>query len=190
MRKDMADPAQKRASYEDLYDIPENMIGGIIGGGLIVTPRPARRHMDAAASLGGELIPPFRFGRGGPGGWVIYYEPEVHFGDDILVPDLAGWRSERLSVLPDEHRFTVIPDWICEILSPSTARNDKIKKMRIYAQHGVSYAWLVDPMMKMLEVFALEAGKWVVLDVYADNDKVRARPFQELEFDLRHLWTD
>ena len=186
----MSEPVKKRATYEDLYGIPENMTGEIIDGELTVTPRPARRHVEAAASLGGELVPPYRFGRGGPGGWIILGEPELHLGVDILVPDLAGWRKERLSTLPEEHRFTVPPDWVCEILSPQTARNDRIRKMRIFAQHEVQYAWLIDPILKTLEVFGLESGRWFLLDAFAENDKVRAEPFQEIEIDLTNLWLE
>jgi Uma2 family endonuclease len=184
----MSEPATKRATDEDLYNIPENMTGEIIDGELILTPRPSRGHADVAASLGAELVPPYRFGRGGPGGWVIYHEPELHLGRDILVPDLAGWKRERLSIPPEEHRFTVPPDWVCEILSPSTARNDRMKKMRIYAHHAVPYAWLIDPILATLEVFRLESGKWLLLDVFSENAKVRAEPFTEIEIDLGNFW--
>jgi len=186
----MSEPAKRKATYEDLYNLPENMRGEIINGELIVTPRPARRHVEAAASLGGELVPPYRFGRGGPGGWIILDEPELHFEKDILIPDLAGWRKERLSTPPEEHRFTVPPDWVCEILSPKTARNDRIKKMRICARHKVQYTWLIDPVLKTLEVFRLESGRWFLLDAFEENDKVRAEPFQEVEIDIGNLWLE
>jgi Uma2 family endonuclease len=186
----MAEPVKKEATYEDLYSIPENMTGEIIEGELIVTPRPARRHIEVASSLGGELVPPYRFGRGGPGGWLIYDEPEIHFGKNVIVPDLAGWKSERLSTTAEEHCFTVPPDWVCEILSPGTARTDRVKKMRIFAAYNVPYAWIVDPMLMILEVFKLESGNWVVRGLYAENEKVRAEPFEELEIDLRNLWLE
>ncbi|RPJ09949.1 MAG: Uma2 family endonuclease, partial [Deltaproteobacteria bacterium] len=186
----MAEAAKKQAVYEDLYTIPENMTGEIIDGELIVTPRPARRHAHAASALGADITPSFQFGRGGPGGWIIYYEPELHFGKNVLVPDLAGWRRERLSMLPDEHRFTVRPDWVCEILSPGTARRDRMKKMRIYAQYEVPYAWLIDPMIATLEVFRIESGKWLLLDVFSENEKVKAEPFHEVEIDLANLWLE
>jgi Uma2 family endonuclease len=187
----MTEPAKRKATYEDLYSIPENMTGEIIDGELIVTPRPARRHLHAASALGGEILPPYQWGRGGgPGGWIIYDEPELHLASDVLVPDLAGWRKERLSILPEEHRFTIPPDWVCEILSPGTARNDRLKKMRIYAQHEVQFAWLIDPMLKMLEAYQLESERWVVLGVYAENDKVRTEPFQDIEIELGGLWVE
>lgn len=187
----MSEPAKKKAVYEDLYAIPENMVGEIIDGDLIVTPRPAIRHTHAASILGGELIPPYHFGRGnGPGGWVIYIEPELQFGDNTIVPDLAGWRIEHHAPLPADSLITIPPDWVCEILSPSTARTDKVRKMPLYARHAVPYAWLLDPIARTLEVFGLESGKWTVLGFYGEDDKVRAEPFQEVVIDLRGLWMD
>jgi Uma2 family endonuclease len=184
----MAEPVRKEATYDDLYDLPENMTGEIIDGELIVSARPARRHLDVASFLGGELVPPFWFGRGGPGGWIIYIEPEIHFGKHVIVPDLAGWRKERLSTLLDEHRFADPPDWVCEILSPSTARIDRVKKMRVFAEHEVPYAWLIDPILMTLEVFKLESGNWVVRGLYSEPEKVRAEPFEAVEIDLSNLW--
>lgn len=184
----MVDPAKKRATPDDLSNLPENMVGEIIDGELLVTPRPTRRHIHAAASLGGELIPTYRFGRGGPGGWIIYHEPEIYFGEDVLVPDLAGWRKERLTTPPEEHRFNVAPDWVCEILSPRTVRTDRVKKMRIYADHGVPHIWIVDPGARTLEVFRLESGKWLLLDTFVEDDTMRAEPFQEIEIELCNFW--
>jgi Uma2 family endonuclease len=164
------------------------MTGEIIDGELIVSPRPARRHIEAASTLGGELIPPYRFGRGGPGGWLIYDEPEIHFGENVIVPDLVGWRKARLSVAPEEHRFTVSPDWVCEILSPGTARTDRVKKMPIFGEYGVPYAWMIDPILMTLEVFKLESDVWMIRGLYAEDEKVRAEPFEEVEIYLANLW--
>lgn len=186
----MPETAKKKATYEDLYRVPETMTGQIIGGELIVTLRPERRHLHVAASLGGELVPPYRFGRGGPGGWIIYDGPEIHFDEDVLVPDLAGWKKERLSIAADEHRFTVPPDWVCEILSPSTARIDRIRKMAVYARYEVPYAWIIDPGLMTLEVFRLESGNWVIRGLHAEHEKVRAEPFVEVEIDLANLWLE
>lgn len=187
----MAEPAKKQATYEDLCNVPENMTGEIIDGELIVTPRPARRHVHAASALGIEVAPSYQFGRGGPGGWIIYDEPEIYFdAKNTIVPDLAGWRKERLTTPPEEHRFTVPPDWICEVLSPKTASNDRIKKMRTFARHGVPYVWLIDPLLKTLEVFKLEAGRWFLSDAFEGNEKIRAEPFQEIEIDLGILWLE
>jgi Uma2 family endonuclease len=186
----MSEPANREAVYEDLYSIPENMTGEIIDGELVVTPRPARRHVHSSSALGMEVVGPYQHGRGGgPGGWIIYDEPEIHFGvRDVIVPDLAGWRKERLTTPPEEHRFTVVPDWVCEVLSPTTAKNDRIRKMRIFARHGVPYTWLVDPALMTLEVFKLESGRWFLLNAYEGDEKVRAEPFEEVEIDLSLLW--
>ena len=186
----MSEPAKKRASYEDLYTIPENMIGEIIDGELIATPRPSGEHSNAAFALSAEIGPPYRFGRGGPGGWIILYEPETKFGDNILVPDFAGWRKERFLGWPRENWFSVVPDWICKILSPSTARNDRINKMFIYARHEVQYLWLIDPRDRTLEIFRLKSGEWVKLAGFAENDKVRAEPFHDVELELGNFWVE
>jgi Uma2 family endonuclease len=187
----MAGPATKRVVYEDLFDIPENMTGEIINGELIVTPRPSRRHSITTSRLGGAIIPPYDFGRGGgPGGWVILDEPEISFGGNILVPDLAGWKKERFPIEEPHNWISVAPDWVCEILSPGTAQVDRVEKMPIYAQHQVSHAWLIDPILKTLEVFRFEPGRWVVLGVYSKSAKVRAEPFSEIELDLGILWLE
>ncbi len=188
----MSDPAKRKATYEDLFNLPENMTGEIIDGELIVSPRPARRHVHAASALGGTLTPSYQFGEGGgPGGWIIYHEPEIHFSaENIVVPDLAGWRRERLRMPPGEHRFTVSPDWVCEILSPDSARNDRILKMRLFARHEVPYFWIIDPALATLEVFKLESGRWVLLDAFTRNEKTRAEPFQDVEIDLSNLWLE
>lgn len=183
--------ARKRAVYEDLFHIPENRRGEIIDGELIVTPRPSRRHSLASSRLGGAIIPVYDFGDGwGPGGWVILDEPEISLGEDILVPDLGGWRKERFPGEEPHNWISVSPDWVCEILSPGTARVDRAEKMPLYARNGVAHAWLVDPILKTLEVFRFEPGQWVVLGVYSGAARVRAEPFPELELDLGCLWLD
>ena len=187
----MSDPARKKASYEDLYSIPENMTGEIINGELIVTPRPSRRHGFAASHLGARLITPYDFAEGGgPGGWIFILEPEIGLGENIVVPDLAGWRKERFPVDEPHNWISVAPDWICEILSPSTARYDRIRKMRIYGLHEVPYLWLIDPGDRTFEAFKLESGRWLKLAGFEENEKVRAEPFQEIEIDLGNLWID
>ena len=128
-----AHPATRAACYEDLFDLPENLVGEIIGGQLITQPRPAPRHSRASSSLGGALDNPYDKGRGGPGGWWILDEPELHLGGDILVPDLAGWGRERMPRLPETAWFELVPDWVCEVLSPGTCRVDRALKMPIYA---------------------------------------------------------
>jgi Uma2 family endonuclease len=181
---------RNRATYADLAALPENMVGEIIDGELYTQARPAGPHTVAASALGMFIGPPFGYGRGGPGGWVILDEPELHLGSDpdVLVPDLAGWRRERLPEVPSTVEITVAPDWICEVLSPSTAAKDRAKKLRIYAREGVKHAWLVDPDPKTVEVYRLESEHWVLLMTYAGDEKVRAEPFDAIELELAHLW--
>jgi Uma2 family endonuclease len=125
------------------------------------TPTARQAHAFAASALGGELIPPFRRGHGGPGGWFIIHEPELHADADVVVPDLAGWPCERMPVLTtDEPFFSLAPDWICEVLSPSTATKlDRAEKLPIYARAEVRHAWLIDPVLRTLEVLRLERGR-------------------------------
>jgi Uma2 family endonuclease len=187
----MAKLAKQRATYEDLFHIPENMTGEIIDGELIVTPRPSRKHVYTASALGSEVGPPYQFGRGGgPGGWIILDEPEIRLGENILVPDLAGWRRERFPLSEETNWISVTPDWVCEVLSPSTLRVDKIRKMPVYAQSGVLHFWLIDPLARTFDVFRLESGQWVVAGLYAEDDKVRAEPFQDIVIELVNLWLE
>lgn len=186
----MSDLAEKKATYVDLYNIPENTTGQIVNGELVVTPRPSTRHTLAGIAVSGKLVPPFHFGKDGPGGWVILYEHEIMLGENLLVPDFSGWRKERFPGVPEKNWISVPPDWICEILSPGTARLDRVQKMPIYALHGAKYIWLIDPIMKTLEVFRLDSGKWVFLAAFADKDKVRAEPFDEIEIDLADFWME
>src|SRR5947208_11163960 len=146
------------ATYQDLLALPEHVVGEIIGGELIVSPRPGPRHAVAASVLGGELVPPYHSGRGGPGGWWILFEPELHLGDDVLVPDLAGWRRERMPALPDVVGFELAPDWVCEVISPTTARIDRGRKLRVYAREQGAHLWFVDPLARPIEVYRLEGG--------------------------------
>jgi Uma2 family endonuclease len=179
---------KRRATYQDVLDAPEYKVAEIIGGELYLSPRPGGLASVAASAIGEELGPPFKRGRGGPGGWMILFEPEVHLGDEIVVPDLAGWRLERLPVVSEAAFFTVTPDWVCEVLSPSTERLDRIEKMPRYASLGVQYAWLVHPRRRSLEAFRLHAGKWLAIGVYKDTERARIEPFDAIELDLAILW--
>jgi Uma2 family endonuclease len=139
--------------------------------------------------LTGTLVPPFGFrDNDGPGGWVLLFEPELHLDVDVMVPDLAGWRRERMPDAPTEAAIELAPDWVCEILSPSTARIDRVQKMPAYARHGVSYLWLLDPITQTLEVFALDQGHWMLLANHGGNEVVRAVPFDAVELRLERLW--
>ena len=184
----MNEPARRLATYQDLVDLPENLIGEILNGTLIAQPRPAPRHSLAASVIGDEFVGPYHRGRGGPGGWWILFEPELHLGSDVLVPDLAGWRRERLPSLPTEAYFSVPPDWVCEVLSPGTERIDRVVKMPIYAAHRIPWLWLVDPDQRTLEVFRLHEGRWLMEGAWQQDDEVNAPPFTEHRFALTDLW--
>lgn len=176
--------------YDELCALPEGMTGEILGGQLHSMPRPSGRHGIAEGALNIDLGGPFNFGRGGPGGWWIIPEPEIHFVRDteVAVPDLAGWRRERMPKVPDDHRFEVVPDWVCEILSPSTARKDRFVKLPIYAKYGVAHAWLVDPDAHTLEAFELRESRWLLIATLQDDAPVRVAPFDAIEFSLADLW--
>jgi Uma2 family endonuclease len=186
----MADAARKLATYQDVLDAPADRVAELVDGVLYTHPRPAGPHTAAATALSEELGPPFKRGRGGPGGWILLFEPEVHFSVHVLVPDLAGWRRERMPAVTAAPYFTVIPDWVCEVLSPATAKLDRTAKLALYAEHGVAHAWLVDPLLRTLEALALERGRWSLIATFKDNDKVRVAPFDAFELDLGVLWAD
>jgi Uma2 family endonuclease len=183
-------PLDRPATYEDLVAVPEHLVAEILDGELYTSPRPAPRHALAQMRIGSLLDAAFGRGSGGPGGWLILAEPELHFGRDVLVPDLAGWRRERMPRLPDEAFFRLAPDWVCEVLSPSTATIDRTKKLRIYAREGVEHAWSVDPVARLLEVLRLDAGRWAIAATYAGAEVVRAAPFDALDLELAALWDD
>jgi Uma2 family endonuclease len=178
--------------YAQLVALPEHLTGEIINGRLYAQPRPTTLHALAGSALGGELYSPYHKGRGGPGGWWILIEPEIHFIRDteVLVPDLAGWRRERMPRLPRDQRIEVPPDWVCEILSPSTARKDRVVKMPVYARYGVAYLWLIDPLAHTLEAFALDKGRWTLIGSFQEQDQVSVAPFAEITLELGGLWTD
>lgn len=179
------------ATYDDLVALPEIVVGEIVDDELWSSPRPALRHSKAATILAGLLGPPFGWGNGGPGGWQILFEPELHLGRHVLVPDLGGWRRERMPKLPETAYCPLAPDWVCEVLSPSTVQLDRLKKLRIYAENGVSFAWLVDPIARTLEVLSLdEHGSWTLNGTYGGSDVVRAVPFDAIELPLELLWAE
>ncbi len=186
------DPAQRRATYEDLLQVSDLLIAEIIDGELVTSPRPASPHAHAASAITQDLGP---FARrpgspGGPGGWWILFEPELHLGADILVPDLAGWRRERMPVLENVPYFEQASDWVCEVISPSTGRLDRVRKMPVYAREQVGYLWLVDPLLRTLEVYRLERQQWVVASTYGGAESVRAEPFAAVELDMSRWWLD
>ena len=185
----MNEPAKRNATYEDLLALPENLVGEILFGQLHTHPRPAPKHAQAYSALGGNLWNPFDGGKRGSGGWWILDEPELHLGGDIIVPDIAGWRRERMPALPETAWFELAPDWACEILSPSTARTDHALKMSIYARERVPHLWLVDPDARTLEVYRLQDdGHWLLLATLKEDDPVKQPPFDAITFALGSLW--
>jgi Uma2 family endonuclease len=177
------------ATYDDLVAVPENLVAEMFDGELYASPRPALPHAHAASVLGMEVGGPFQRGRNGPGGWWLLHEPELHFGRDVLVPDLAGWRRERLPAVPRRAYLTLAPDWVCEVLSSSTEAIDRGKKLHIYARERVAHAWLVNPVVQTLEVLSLASERWTLVATYEGDVPVRAQPFDAVEIELGALWT-
>jgi len=181
---------RRRATYQDVLDAPEHMIAQVIDGELVLMPRPALRHAAVTSVLEQDLGPPFHRGKGGPGGWILLFEPELHLGEDILVPDLAGWRRERMPVLPNAAYTTMSPDWVCEVLSPGNAKLDRVRKLPIYAREQVEHVWLVDPGTRTLEILRREGSRWLIVGVWSDDARVRGEPFDAVELELGALWAD
>jgi len=184
----MATPGRKRATYDDVLAAPEHMVAEIVGGVLHTSPRPAARHSRATSSLHGDIAGPFDRGRNGPGGWLILIEPELHVGDDIVVPDLAAWRRARMPECPDVVYFELAPDWVCETLSPSTAGFDRRDKLAVYAREQVTHVWFVDPIARTLEILALDGQTYRVHAVHHGDAVVRAEPFDAVELELASWW--
>lgn len=176
------------ATYADIEALPANMVGQIVFGVLHAHPRPTPRHAIATNALATKISEPFQFGGGGPGGWIFMNEPELHLGAHTIVPDLAGWKVERLSPIPDTAFVETPPDWICEVLSPSTQKLDRTDKLTIYAESAVGHCWYVDPLARTLEVFALVGKRWQLAATFKDADAVAAPPFETHTFPLDALW--
>lgn len=188
----MRDANAPDATWEDLKQVPEGQLAQIVEGVLIALPRPSVGHARVATELTGELHGPFGRGRGGPGGWVFLAEPELHFHRNILVPDLAGWRRERMPELPaaDTAFLTLAPDWVCEVLSPRTASIDRVQKRRVYARERVAFLWHIDPIDRVLTAYALDGSDFRELGTGGgDEDSVvRVAPFEAMELELLSLW--
>jgi Uma2 family endonuclease len=190
----MGDAAKPRATRQDLDALPAHLVGELIGGTLYTMTRPRPRQARAASILGGDLGGAYDRGRGGgPGGWWIMVEPGVELPEhDVveIVPDVAGWTRKRLPRLPEEGAITVVPDWVCEVLSPRTRHHDlKLKRPR-YADFGVPHMWLVDVEARVLSASRLQDGSWLEVGVWGDADRARIPPFEAVELDLAELWAD
>jgi len=175
------------AVYARYAALPRGTKAEIVDGQVRVLPRPRAPHIRAASRLGGRLESAFGFDADGPGGWVILDEPELRLGDEIRAPDLAGWRAERY-VDATDGPFTVVPDWVCEVLSPSTARYDRSEKMPLFAAQEVGHFWIVDPQGETLEVYRREGALWLAVASFGGDVHVRAEPFDAVELDLGALW--
>ncbi len=182
------DPARRQATYEDVLRAPEHLVAEILNGELITSPRPAGPHAEAASVLTMDVGGPFHRGRGGPGGWIILHEPELHLGRDILVPDIGGWLRSRLPAVPQTASLELAPDWACEVISPGSERIDRERKLPIYARERVTHVWLVNPLERMVEVFRLDGDGYRLVVTRGGDDRVRLEPFAAVELELAALW--
>ncbi len=176
------------AIYADIEALPPHMVGEILFGSLVTHPRPTPRHGAAAYALGGVVGSPYQFGNGGPGGWIFIVEPEIHFGPHVVVPDIAGWRLENSAGIAEKAWIDTPPDWLCEVLSPSTEKYDRHDKQRIYATYEVGHVWHVNPTTQLLEVYERQVRNWLRTHTFADQETVSAPPFESLSFNLGLLW--
>jgi Uma2 family endonuclease len=176
------------ATYADIEALPPNMVGEILFGSLVTHPRPTPRH-GAAAYAVGHAVGTKQFGKGdGEGGWLFLPEPELHLGPHVIVPDMAGWRTGRAFGIAERAYIDTPPDWVCEVLSPSTEKYDRSDKQRIYATYLVGHVWHVNPTTKLLEVYERQDKAWLQTHVFKDQETVTAPPFESLSFNLGLLW--
>jgi len=189
----MSDPLRRRerATYEDLLEVPDHLVAEILDGDLYAVPRPAPPHARAASVLGADILAPFDReggGAGEPGGWWILDEPEIHLHEDIVVPDIAGWRRSRMPTFPDAAFFVLPPDWVCEVVSPKTERMDRGRKRLIYAREGVSHLWLLSPSARTLEIFRLSGDSWTLVRTFEGDETIHAEPFETVGLEMARWW--
>ena len=185
----MSSAVKSKSVLEQWQELPDNVIGEIVSGELHVSPRPSPKHSNSASGIIDQLRTPFHNGRnGGPGGWIILMEPEVHMESHIMIPDVAGWKRERIPQIPEEAFFTLAPDWVCEVISPSTAKLDRVKKMPIYAEKEIKHCWIIDPLAKTLEIFENDHFQWKLIGTYSENDNVKVEPFTDVVFTINEIW--
>jgi Uma2 family endonuclease len=175
------------ATYDDLLKVPEHLVAEIIAGELFTSAGHDKRHARAAGAIHAFLLQAFDHGINGPRGWRVAFEPEIHLGGDVFVPDVAGWRVERAAEDDNDTIWTVAPDWVCEVISPSTGHLDRVRKMPAYAGHVVPYAWLVDPSLHTIEAYELQHGRWLQLGAYGD-EPANIAPFDAIAFPVATLW--
>jgi Uma2 family endonuclease len=179
-----------RATYQDVLDAPPHVVAELIGGELYLSPRPGLAYAAVVRALASALGAPFARGEGDPRGWIVLLEPELHLGEDVLVPALAGWRAERLQAPPARPGDEPAPDWVCELLAPATEKTGRARKLPLYAAHGVGHAWLVNPAQRFVEVLRRTGEGWLALAAHGDAARVCAEPFAAIELELGLLWAD
>jgi len=179
---------RRPATYDDLLALPEHVVGELVRGELVVSPRPAGPQLVGTSALGAMLVTRMQFGDGGPGGWWIWDEPGLHLAENVLVPDIGGRRRERMPEPPQDAFITLAPDWVCEVLSPSTSRFDRTRKLPVYARAGIPHLWLLDPLAETLEVYRLQSENWVLLATHGGDEIVSAEPFEAVTVDLKRIW--
>lgn len=186
----MNDPARKLATYEDLFGFPSEVRAEIIEGLIETQPSASFQHGEISGELFGEVHSPFGRGRGGPGGWWITVEFDVRFDrHNVVRPDIVGWRRERMAKPPENPPADVVPDWICEVLSPSNGKHDRGTKKSLYARFGVAHYWIVDPALRLLEAYVLQpSGLWLNTGTYDETSKARIAPFDAIELDLSNVF--
>ncbi|WP_394824290.1 Uma2 family endonuclease [Pendulispora albinea] len=186
----MAAHARRPATYADLLALPEDVRAEIIDGHIVTMPGALPRHSKSQRAIGSFIGRPFDDddGSGGPGGWWIFLEIDIQLGPNVVRPDLAGWRRERLPDPGDVRPILVAPDWICEILSPSNTAHDRVTKRRIYARHQVRHYWIVDPIARTLETLTLEGERWVDAGTFDDSETARVPPFEAVELPIGRLF--
>lgn len=184
----MGNSTRKPATYEDLVAAPPDKIAELLEGELFLSPGPAPRHSRTASALTSDLHDAFDRGRSGPGGWWILFEPELHHGDDVLVPDIAGWRRVRLATIPEIPWFETPPDWICEIVSPSTERVDRTRKLPLYAAFGVELAWIVEPALRTIEILRRTSTGFALVGAHFGDTMINAQPFEAVTIELGRIW--
>jgi len=187
----MSARAPKPATYADLLSLPEDVRAEILSGQIVTSPAPLPRHSKVQGAVRRFIGGPYDDddGHGGPGGWWIFVEVDVQLGrHDIVRPDLAGWRRERLSDPGNRRPIDVVPDWICEVLSPSTASRDRVIKRKLYAESGIRHYWIVDVDARILEVFELAGDRWALVATYGDDATARIPPFEEVELPIGRLF--
>jgi Uma2 family endonuclease len=177
------------ATYQDVLDAPEEYVAELIAGELHLQPRPAKAHTFSASALGVEIGAKYQRGIGGPGGWWILYEPELHFDPDVLVPDLAGWRQSGTPAFdPSVAYYAERPDWVCEVLCPSTARKDRVLKLDAYHRANVPWSWLVDPLAQTIEVFQWSDRGWLRTQTAEGPSRVALLPFEGVDLEIGAIW--